>query len=264
MNGGSFVAAVGGFDSVSAIENRALEGWCGSPRIITSVTEYPAILDDLPLLRMLADDDRRRVIAAGMLRALVRGEILFHEGDPAEALFAVIEGRVKLVRYSPKGRELLLHLVSPGTSFAEAALFGGGGYPATAEAVEATTVWLLPRARLVELIRASPELGLAMIGSISAWTRKLAAKLEMLTQRRVEERLALFLLNRAGSRNLVPGQVVDLGQPKNLVAAECGTGPEVLSRTFKQLEEAGIIATGASTVTVLDPDRLADLAEWLG
>ena len=229
-----------------------------------AVSDVSGILNELPLLRMLTDDDRRRVIAAGMLRALARGEILFHEGDAAEGLFAVVEGRIKLVRYSPKGRELLLHLVAPGVSFAEAALFGSGGYPATAEAVEATTVWYLPRTRLVELIRGTPELGLAMIGSISAWTRTLAAKLEMLTQRRVEERLALFLMNRAGSRSLEPGQVIELGQPKHLVAAECGTGPEVLSRTFKALEEAGIIATGATTVTVLDPGRLAELAEWLG
>ena len=228
------------------------------------VSDVSGILNELPLLRMLAEDDRRRVIAAGMLRALARGEILFHEGDPAEALFAVVEGRVKLVRYSPKGRELLLHLVAPGVSFAEAALFGAGGYPATAEAVEPTTVWFLPRTRLVELIRATPELGLAMIGSISAWTRTLAGKLEMLTQRRVEERLALFLLHRAGSRSVEPGRVIELGQPKHLVAAECGTGPEVLSRTFKRLEEEGILATGATTVTVLDPARLAELAEWLG
>ncbi len=59
-------------------------------------------------------------------------------------------------------------------------------------------------------------------------------------------------------------EVIELGQPKHRVAAECGTGPEVLSRTFKRLEEDGIIETGATTVTVLDPERLADLAEWLG
>ena len=52
--------------------------------------------------------------------------------------------------------------------------------------------------------------------------------------------------------------------PRHLVAAECGTGPEVLSRTFKSLEEDGIIETGTTTVKVLDPERLADLAEWLG
>lgn len=213
---------------------------------------------------MLSLEDRRRVVAAGITHELAKGEILFHEGDPAESLCAVASGRVKLVRYSPRGKELLLHLVSAGSSFAEAALFGTGGYPATAEAVEPSLIWCLPRARLVAILRDNPEIGMAMIGSVASWTRTLAGKLEMLTQRRVEERLALFLIGRAGRRAIAAGEVIELGQPKHLVAAECGTGPEVLSRTFKRLEEEGIIETGATSVTVLDPDRLADLAEWLG
>ena len=228
------------------------------------MTDRSSILRHLPLVQKLSDDDRRRVFAAGHEHRLAKGEILFHEGDPAENLCAVVSGRMKLVRYSPRGKELLLHLVSAGASFAEAALFGSGGYPATAEAVEESVVWCLPRAQLVTILRDHPEIGMAMIGSISAWTRTLAGKLEMLTQRRVEERLALFLMGRAGRRQVEPGEVIELGQPKHLVAAECGTGPEVLSRTFKSLEEDGIIETRSTTVKVLDPERLADLAEWLG
>ena len=228
------------------------------------MTDRSDILQQLPLFRMLSDEDRQRVRTSGFEQRLAKGEILFHEGDPAENLCVVLDGRIKLVRYSPSGRELLLHLVQPGVSFAEAALFGAGGYPATAEAVEQSTVWCLPRARLLTILRDHPDIGLAMIGSISTWTRTLAGKLEMLTQRRVEERLALFLMNRAGRRDVAIGEVIELGQPKHLIAAECGTGPEVLSRTFKHLEEEGIIETGTSTVRVLDPERLAGLAEWLG
>lgn len=222
------------------------------------------IFQHLPLVQMLSEVDRQMVFSSGHEHSLAKGEILFHEGDPAESLCVVISGRIKLVRYSPRGKELLLHLVPTGASFAEAALFGSGGYPATAEAIEPSTIWCLPRTQLVSLLRNHPEIGMAMIGSVSAWTRTLAGKLEMLTQRRVEERLALFLMGRAGRRKVEVGEVIELGQPKHLVAAECGTGPEVLSRTFKSLEEDGIIETGTTTVKVLDPERLADLAEWLG
>jgi CRP/FNR family transcriptional regulator len=228
------------------------------------MSDRSEILQQLPLVQMLSDEDRQMVFSSGHEHSLAKGETLFHEGDPAESLCVVISGRMKLVRYSPRGKELLLHLVPAGASFAEAALFGAGGYPATAEAVEPSTIWCLPRTQLVNLLRNHPEIGMAMIGSVSAWTRTLAGKLEMLTQRRVEERLALFLMGRAGRRKVEVGEVIELGQPKHLVAAECGTGPEVLSRTFKSLEEDGIIETGTTTVKVLDPERLADLAEWLG
>ncbi len=227
------------------------------------MTELPAALARVPLVSNLPDNHRGRVVAAGHEGHLERGEIVFHEGDRTEAVFAVLEGQVKLVRYSPKGKEMLLHLVHPGQSFAEAALFGEGTYPATAEAVESTVLWVWPRARLEELLRADPDLGLAMIASVSLWTRRLAAKLELLTQRRVEERLAVYLLGRVGGRDLAPGDAIPLAEPRNLIAAQLGTAPEVLSRTFRHLEEDGLVAAEPHQVRILQPLKLRALAEWL-
>ncbi len=217
----------------------------------------------LPLIQHLSEDQRREVVGAGNERVVPKGGILFHEGAEADALYAVIEGQIKLVRYTPAGREMLLHLVARGQSFAEAALFGRQTYPATAVAVEPSRVWCLPRQRLLELIRRSPELGIAMVASISMWTRRLAAKLELLTQRRVEERLAIYLIGRAGRRELEAGDVVHLEEPKNLIAAQCGTAPEVLSRTFRRLEEDGVLAVKGETIRIIDPGKLRALAEWI-
>ena len=225
--------------------------------------ESREVLAELPLLSQLAEDQRSAVIEAGHEKSLERGEILFHEGEPSEALFAVISGQLKLVRYSPKGRELLIHLVNPGQTFAEAALFAAATYPATAEATQACRLWCLPRAALLELMRATPELGLAMLGSISVWTRRVVSKLELHTQRRVEERRAIYLLSRAGSRELEPGDRIELAEPRNLIAAQCGTAPEVLSRTFRRLEEEGVLEAAPRHVTITDPGRLADLAELI-
>jgi CRP/FNR family transcriptional regulator len=207
-------------------------------------------LAELPLLSQLTADQRSAVISAGHEKSLERGEILFHEGEPAEALYAVLKGQLKLVRYSPKGRELLIHLVKPGQSFAEAALFAAGTYPATAEAMQACRLWCLPRAALLELLRATPELGLAMLGSISLWTRKIVSKLELHTQRR-------------GPRELQPGDRIELAEPRNLIAAQCGTAPEVLSRTFRRLEDDGVLQAAPHHVTITDPGKLAALAELI-
>jgi CRP/FNR family transcriptional regulator len=227
------------------------------------MTDIPDPLADLPLVQLLTDDQRREVLASGSERTLAKGEILFHEADQAEALFAVISGNMKLVRYSPTGKEMLLHVVRSGESFAEAALFGRGTYPATAVAVERTRLWSLPRTRLLELIRRSPELGISMVASISVWTRKLAGKLELLTQRRVEERLAIYLLSRTGDTEIAPGHVIRLAEPKNLIAAQCGTAPEVLSRTFKRLEEDQILVVEKNNVRILNPGAFRELAEWI-
>jgi CRP/FNR family transcriptional regulator len=220
-------------------------------------------LSSIPLVRHLSADERDEVLGAGTERSLGKNEVLFHEGDDAESVFAVIKGRVKLIRYSPQGKEMLLHLVGPGQSFAEAALFGRGTYPATAIAVEPSRLWCLPRHRLEEIIRRSPELGMSMVASISVWTRTLASKLELLTQRRVEERVAIYLISRSRGKAIRPGESFQLSEPKNLIAAQCGTAPEVLSRTFRRLEDDGILTVDADEVRILNPDKLLALAEWI-
>ena len=220
-------------------------------------------LRQIPLIRHLSRDQQIEVIRAGGFRQLAKGEILFHEDDPAESMFGVLEGRLKLVRYSPRGKEMLLHLVRPGESFAEAALFGTGTYPASAVALENCRVWALASHRLKDLIRSDPELGLAMLASVSVWTRKLAANLELLTQRRVEERLAVYLLGRGAAADFSDGDLIELAEPKHLIAAQCGTAPEVLSRTLRRLEEDGVLGSDQRGVRVLDVKRLRSLAEWI-
>lgn len=214
----------------------------------------------VPLLRFAPERVQERLEATAREKVYQRTEFLFAEGEPAEAVFAVRSGRIKLVRHTPRGKELLLHLVGPGESFAEVALFGEGTYPATAIAVERSVVWSWPRRTLLEMIRSEPELGLGMIASVSHWTRHLASKLVLLTQRRVEERLALFLIARAGRRELQPGDTVELPEARHLVAAQCGTAPEVLSRTFRRFEEEGLIRAEGHTIVILDPPGLAALA----
>jgi CRP-like cAMP-binding protein len=102
-----------------------------------------------------------------------------------------------------------------------------------------------------------------MLGSVSHWTRKLAGKLDLLTQRRVEERLAIYLIGRAGTLDLEKGDTIPLAEPRNLIAAQCGTAPEVLSRTFRRLEDDGVLTAEPHHVVVLSPGRLRALAEWI-
>ena len=217
----------------------------------------------LPLLAGLPEAHRATLLEAGFEYQLDKGQVLFHEGDDAEAMYGVLEGRLKLVRYAPNGRELMLHLVRPGQTFAEAALFGDATYPATAEATEPSRVFGLPRGLLVSLIRSTPELGLAMVAAVSMWTRRLAGTLELLTQRRVEERLAVYLLSRADRAAVAAGGEIALSEPRHLIAAQIGTAPEVLSRTFRRLEDDGLLAAAPDHVRILDPARLRRLAEWI-
>ncbi len=229
---------------------------------MTSVAiDLPAGLRRIPLFAALPPAllaDVARLCGSRRVRA---GDLLFSEGDAAEFLPLLLAGRVKLIRSGPDGREQVLHLVRAPASFAEAAVFGPGVFPATAEVIEAGELAVVPRPALLDLLRRRPDVALALLASMSVWLRRLADLVEGLTLHTVEERVAGYLLSafsRAGGA-LVRGAQIRLAEPKRLIAAVCGTGPEVLSRTFRRLAEDGVVRVTGPVATLLDPAALVAL-----
>ena len=95
--------------------------------------------DDLlrcPMFSGITDDDLKFLAGVIRQRHCEKGELLFSEGDVAAGFYVLAEGRVKVYKLSPDGKERILHIVQPGTSFAEAAIFGDGHYPAYAEPLQ--------------------------------------------------------------------------------------------------------------------------------
>ena len=215
----------------------------------------------IPMLAPLPPGPREALTRLASRRALRRGEVVFGEGETAAFLPFLLSGEVKLFRTGADGREQLLHLVRGPASFAEAAVFGPGVYPATAEVVRAGALATVPREALLELLRRRPEVSLALLASMSQWMRRLADLVEGLALHTVEERVAAYLLagfSRSG-RTLEPGLAIRLEEPKHLIAALCGTAPEVLSRTFRRLADGGVVRVEGPVATLLDPGRLAAL-----
>jgi len=222
-----------------------------------------ALLRQVPLLAGLPAEVFDRIVELCGSRTLARGELVFSSGERAEFLPLLLGGQVKLFRTGPDGREQVLHLVRAPASFAEAAVFGPGVFPATAQALEAGLLATVPRAELLALLRRRPEVALALIASLSAWLRRLADLVDGLSLHTVEERVAAYLwavFVRSG-RPLRPGLEVRLDDAKHLIAALCGTAPEVLSRTFRKLEADGAVRVTGPTAELLDPERLRTLAQ---
>jgi CRP/FNR family transcriptional regulator, dissimilatory nitrate respiration regulator len=187
---------------------------------------------------------------------LAKGDYLFQEGEPSRGFYVVQSGAIAVHRVSAAGRERVIHVFRAGESLAEAALASPTGYPAAARAVEPSTVLVIPKAPILELISRRPDLALRMLGSMSAHLRVLVGMLDDLTLKDVETRLLNWLVKRAGARGGA-GASISLPGTKRVLAAELGTSSETLSRTLARLRDKGLIAVAARTVVIRDASALA-------
>lgn len=211
----------------------------------------------------LADADLAEVAAITTRRSFKKGDTLFSAGDEATGFFLLVSGSLKLCRMSPDGREKVLHFVQPGETFAEAAFFGDGRYPAEARAMASGEVLFLPRGRFTDLMSRNPGFVLNLVVSLSLMLRKFARQIEELTFADVTSRLASYLLRRAEEKSTSFGGItyIDLGVRKGELASRLGTASETISRTLRKLKDEGIIEVEGSKVTILHMDRLQSLCE---
>lgn len=116
------------------------------------------LLATVELFRDLDDDALAPLLLAATAERLRRGDVIFTEGDPADDLFVVSDGRVAIANRSIDGRESMVALMERGDLFGEMGLFDGRGRSADARALETSTVIRLPYEPLRHLYGRRPEL----------------------------------------------------------------------------------------------------------
>jgi CRP-like cAMP-binding protein len=219
------------------------------------------ILKRSRLFSQLDDDALDEVALAAGLRKAGPEEMIFMEGEPAQSFFIVGKGKVKVFKLSPEGKEQVLMIAQPGDSFAEAALFAGRKFPASAQALENCELVAIDRARFVKLLGANPDLAVNLIGRLSELLRLMTRLIEGLSLSDVSTRLAQFLCShRNEATGKMPPEIM-LSIKKSLLASQLGTIPETLSRSFAKMAKDGLISVTGPTIKILDPGRLQRLAE---
>lgn len=211
----------------------------------------------------LNDADLAELAVITVRRAFKKGETLFSEGQEATGFYLLLSGSIKLCRLSLDGREKVLHFVKPRETFAEAAFFGDGRYPAEARALESGEALYLPRLGFLELMSHNPNFALNLVVSLSLMLRQFARQIEELSFADVTSRLASFLLRRIDEKSTSYGGIIyiDLGIKKGELAARLGTASETISRTFKKLKDEGIIEVQGNRVVIHQLEKLQKLCE---
>ncbi len=156
--------------------------------------------------------------------------VLFREGEPGEAMYLLVRGRISLHKLSPEGRETVIKVIQPGEVFAEVILFEKRQYPVTALALTDVLVFKLLRRDLLGLLR-EEDFRNDFIAMLLRKQRYLADRIQQLTSQDVEQRLRAFLLEQYGRRGEIHAEI-----NKKQLAAAIDATPETLSRLLQDLK----------------------------
>jgi len=187
---------------------------------------------------------------------------IFMEGDPAESLCIVKSGRVRIVRHSKAGKDVILELLGPGEIFGGVAVIENRPYPASAQAVEASVILKISAQALIAVSDRHPSVIRELALMIGRRLRTAHDSVKSLAVDPVEARLAATLLRlaqRDGQREK-RGLALPFHLTRQSLADMCGTTVETTIRVMSRWTRDGLVLDDDARLIVADVERLRAIA----
>ncbi len=223
------------------------------------------LLKTIRLFRDLQPQDLERVREAARRKVVEADEFLFFQEDPAEKIYVLLEGRIKLAQVTPEGQQVILRYITAGEAFAVVAVLSGMKYPVTAQSTGPAKLLYWERSRMHELMASCPGLALNALSIMGSRVKEFQDRIRELSTERVERRIARTLLRlaRQAGEKTPEGVLIKLSLTRQDLAELSGTTLFTVSRTLSQWEGKGIIETGRERVLIRFPHGLVSIAEDL-
>ena len=210
-----------------------------------------------PLFAGLDDGQLSRVLKTAQVIKLDGGEHLFEAHQEARHFFMVRSGAIRLYLSSPDGSEKVLHLVTPGQTFAEAITFMDvQRYPVNASAVSKGEVIAFSNSTFREILQESTDTCFRLMADLSAWLKRQIDEIDALTLQNATLRFTNYLLH-----HIPPGQLhdvrVELAAPKHVIASRLSIKPESFSRILRNMQQSGLISVDSNTISIKDVEALS-------
>jgi CRP/FNR family transcriptional regulator len=223
------------------------------------IEEYMSIsieeVQSIPAFRPFSLKQQSLLAELLLRRRHAPGELIFLEGEPAKGLWFILQGRVRILKYSEAGRVQALCVMNPGKCFGGCPLFNMDRNPANAQALEEVILLILPPQETSYLQTHSPELARILLQIYAERLSLLAGLSEGLGAWTVNARINNILLTYAISET--DQSILQFTHEK--IADLAGTVREVVTRHLSQLESRGIITQAPGQITLLDRDELQSL-----
>jgi CRP/FNR family transcriptional regulator, cyclic AMP receptor protein len=217
------------------------------------------VLASVPLFVGLDDETASALASALTTRAVVRGHVVFQEGEKGDRLFVVLDGKIKISRAAADGRENLLAVLGPGEMFGELSLFDPGPRTATATAITESTLASLDHDDLRPLLLAQPTVAAQFLRALAERLRRTNEAMADLVFSDVPGRVAKALLDlaeRFGDESS-DGVLVRHDLTQEELAQLVGASRETVNKALSEFANRGWIRLEGRSVLLLDRERLA-------
>jgi CRP-like cAMP-binding protein/AmiR/NasT family two-component response regulator len=199
----------------------------------------------------------QKMIEERKVRNVKKRQVIYYEGDDVNGVYLILTGKIKTIKLSTDGRELLTGMYGSDNYFGIAAFLSQEPYAETAEAVEDSTVCLLPKEMVEELLNKHPDVAKQFIQILSNDLLEKEEQLLQLAYHSVRKRLAeaLIRLLRQEERS----DELNLKVSRDNLAAMAGIATETVSRILSDFKEEEIIERKGSKIIILDEYRLQNM-----
>ena len=208
------------------------------------------VLKSVPMFSGFSPDQLRALVTMIMRRSAPRGTAVLREGGPADCLYIVVSGRLKVLMGEADGKETILSIIGPGEFFGEMSLIDDNPRSATVIAIEACELLALTRRDFRKCLVENSNLAMAVMRVLVRRLREADRKIGSLAMLDVYGRVARLLLDMSESVN---GQrVVTKRISKQDIAKMIGASREMVHKVMKDLQVSGYIEVQGSTIVLRD------------
>ena len=211
-----------------------------------------SLLQSVPIFSDLLPSDLNKIAERMVLRAFTKGQMILLEDDLGQTFFVIAGGSVKITRLSDDGREVILAMLGESDFFGEMSLLDGAGRSANVVALEASEVLTLARNDFLEILQDYPKISISLLEELTQRIRKSDQQIESLSLSDVEQRIGITLIRLAEELGTIKRgsvKIKDLPYQQD-IANMAGTSRETVSRTFKLLEEKGLVTREGRKLTI--------------
>jgi CRP-like cAMP-binding protein len=206
------------------------------------------------LLGNLDDDARRALWARMRRRRFAKGEVLFHEGDPGDALHVIVKGHVSVKASTPRGDRAILRVLGPDDTVGEFAVLSPAPRAATVTALEATETMSLDRETFAELRKERPSLDDFLLNAAIAEVRRVSAALLEALYLPVEARVLRRVCDLGDLYRNGDDVEVPLGQDE--IAQLAGVTRQTVNKVLAKAQQEGDLRIERGRLCILDLEAL--------